>query len=101
MKHLRRIGSLLLALLMACSVCRLPAARADESDYFFGENVYGILDTGEQALADGMDPQWVLKEMRKGAEEMECEEAFSSICENIAAYGGNNYQKIAKVLVRL
>ncbi len=98
MKHLRRIVSLLLALLTACSVCRLPAARADESDYFFGENVYGILNTGERALADGMDPEWVLSEMRRGAEEMECEEAFNSICGNIAAYGGKDYQKIAKLL---
>lgn len=95
---MKRTLSLILSLALALSACWAAAEEERENSYFFGENVYGILNTGERALADGMDPKWVLEEMKKGAEEMECEDAFTSICENIAAYGGKDYQKIAKVL---
>ena len=95
---MKRTLSLILSLALVLSACWAAAEEERENSYFFGENVYGILNTGERALADGMDPKWVLEEMKKGAEEMECEDAFTSICENIAAYGGKDYQKIAKVL---
>ncbi len=61
---MKRTLSLLLVLLMAFSVCGFAETETEESNYFFGENIYGILNTGEEALADGMDPKWVLSQMK-------------------------------------
>ena len=60
---MKRTLSLILSLALALSACWAVAEEERENSYFFGENVYGILNTGERALANGMDPKWVLEEV--------------------------------------
>ena len=91
---MNRTLSLLLVLILALSVFGTAAAETQESSYFFGENIYGILNTGEEALADGMDPKWVLTQMKDAADIFDCADVFNSLCENIAAYENKNYNKM-------
>ena len=97
---MKRTLSLLLVLLMAFSACGFAETETEENDYFFGENVYGILNTGEEALADGMDPKWVLSQMKDGADLNDCADAYSFIAQNIAAYDNQNYRKIQHMIDR-
>ena len=94
---MKRIIALLLAALLALPAFG-AAAESKEDSYFFGENIYGILHTGERALEDGMDPAWVVRQMKDAADEQEYGEAFAALCENIAAYDGGDYRKISAAL---
>ena len=95
---MRKTLSLILALTLALGVCAWPAAASEDEDYFASESARGLINQAEEALSEGKDPAWILRELDRAADEYELTEELQYLRENIAAADNADYRKIVRVI---